>query len=120
MLMAGRNKELFKTLVRGARVRSPDGAATVNDALEDAGVVTEEGYTLPWEALNDLVKLRWGELWSIGGGVGCGKTLLAHAIAAHFIAIHSVATAMFMLRGMDWKTLINVSTLAYRYQDGRI
>lgn len=110
MLMEGRNKELFRTLVRSARVRSPDGAATVSDAIKDAETVVDEGYSLPWEGLDALIKVRWGEMWSIGGGVGCGKTLLAHAIGAHFIKVHKIPTAMFMLEERIGKTLINVST----------
>ena len=110
MLMEGRNKELFKTLVRGARVRSPDGAATVSDAMRDAEEVQTEGLSLPWPGLTDMVKVVWGELWGIGGGVGCGKTLLAHAIAAHFIDVHKVGVGMFMLEERIGKTLINVST----------
>lgn len=110
MLMEGRNKELFKTLVRGARVRSPDGAATVSDAMRDAEEVQTEGLSLPWPGLTEMVKVVWGELWGIGGGVGCGKTLLAHAIAAHFINVHKVGVGMFMLEERIGKTLINVST----------
>lgn len=110
MLMEGRNKELFRVLARGTKVRSPDGAATVSDAMRDAEVVQEEGLSLPWAGLTDLVKLRWGELWAIGGGVGCGKTLLVHAITAHFVKEHKVPTACFMLEERIGKTLINVST----------
>lgn len=110
MIMAGRYKELFRTLARGAKVRSPDGAATVSDAMKDAESVQDEGLSLPWPGLTELVKLRWGELWSIGGGVGCGKTLLVHAIAAHFIKEHKQPTACFMLEERIGKTLINVTT----------
>jgi len=110
MLMAGRNKELFKTLVRGARVRSPDGAATVSDAMLEAETVQTQGYSFPWAGLTELVNLRFGEISSLGGGVGCGKTLLVHAIAAHFLKVHKIPCACFMLEERISKTLINVST----------
>lgn len=110
MLMEGRHKELFRVLSRGTRVRSPDGAATVSDAMRDAEVVLEEGYSLPWSGLSDLVKVRWGELWSIGGPVGGGKTTLVHAICAHFIKEHKIPSACFMMEERIGKTLINVST----------
>jgi twinkle protein len=110
MLMDGRNKELFKTLVRGARVRSPDGSASVSDAMRDAMETRSEGFKLPWDGLNELVNIHLGEMWSIGGGVGCGKTLLAHAIGAHLISVYKVPTALFMLEERIGKTLINVST----------
>lgn len=110
MLMEGRHKELFRVLSRGSAPRSPDGAATVSDAMRDAEVVIEEGYGLPWDGLSDLVKVRWGELWSVGGPVGGGKTTLVHAICAHFIKVHQVPTACFMMEERIGKTLINVST----------
>lgn len=110
MLMAGRNKELFRTLLRSAKVRSPDGAANVNEALKDAAEVVEEGLSLPWDGLSELVKLQWGTLWSIGGASGAGKTLLVHAITAHFISVHKCATAVFALEERIGKTLTNVVT----------
>lgn len=110
MLMEGRHKELFRVLSRGTRVRSPDGAATVSDAMRDAEIVLEEGYSLPWGGLSDLVKVRWGELWAVGGPVGGGKTTLVHAICAHFIKEHKIPTACFMMEERIGKTLINVST----------
>lgn len=110
MLMAGRNKELFRTLLWGARVKSPDGAATVQDALKDARESAPLGFTLPWDGLNQLIELRWGELWSIGGGAGIGKTLLSHAISSHFIKVHKVPVAMFHMEERIGKTLTNLAT----------
>lgn len=110
MLMEGRHKELFRVLSRGTRVRSPDGAATVSEAMRDAEIVLEEGFSLPWGGLTELVKVRWGELWAVGGPVGGGKTTLVHAITAHFIKEHKIATACFMMEERIGKTLINVST----------
>lgn len=109
MLMAGRNKELFKTLIRAHRVRSPDGAASILDAMDEAEQVRTEGMSFPWPGLTELVKLRYGEISALGGGVGGGKTTLVHAIGAHFIGIHGVATAFFMLEERISKTLHNVS-----------
>lgn len=110
MLMAGRNKELFRTLGRTSKVRSPDGAATVFDAMAEAESVQAEGFSLPWDGITDLIKIRMGEISALGGGVGCGKTLLVHAITAHFIAVHKMATACFMLEERIGKTLVNIST----------
>lgn len=110
MIMAGRNKELFRTLLRGAKVKSPDGAATVRDALADARESTPEGYSLPWDGLNELVEMRWGELWSIGGGAGAGKTLLSHAIGSHFVKVHKIPVAMFHMEERIGKTLTNFAT----------
>lgn len=109
MLMAGRNKELFKALVRGARVRSPDCAATVMDAMDEAETVQTEGISFPWAGLTELVQIRWGEISALGGGVGGGKTTLVHAISAHFIKM-GYACACFMLEERISKTLSHIST----------
>lgn len=111
MLMDGRNKELFRTIIRGAKVRSPDGAANVSDALKDSLLASPLGLSLPWDGLTQLlVGLRWGELWSIGGASGAGKTLLAHAISSHFIKVHKIPCALFMMEERIGKTLINIAT----------
>lgn len=109
MLMEGRNKELFKTLVRAARVRTPDGAASIMDAMNEAEEVQKEGFSFPWAGLTDMVKIRWGEISALGGGVGGGKTTLVHAIGAHFIR-QEIPTACFMLEERISKTLHNITT----------
>lgn len=109
MLMEGRNKELFKTLVRAARVRTPDGAASIMDAMAEAEEVQKEGLSFPWPGLTEMVKIRYGEVSALGGGVGGGKTTLVHAISAHFIR-QEIATACFMLEERISKTLHNVTT----------
>ena len=110
MVMAGRNKELFRTLLKGAKVRSPDGAANTREAFQDATTINPEGLCLPWPGLSELISLRWGELWSIGGGTSIGKTLLAHAMAAHYIQNYQVPVAMFMLEERIGRTLRSVAT----------
>lgn len=109
MHMAGRNKELFRTLIRAHRVRSPDGAATIMDAMDEAEEVKQEGISLPWPGLTDLVKIRWGEISGLGGGVGGGKTTLVHAISAHMVKLE-IPVACFMLEERISKTLHNIST----------
>jgi twinkle protein len=111
MVMEGRWKELFLILIRNANIRSPDGAATVDDALQDALEEPTQGLSLPWEGLTKLLfGLRWGELWSLGGGTGSGKTLLMHVLAAWFIKQHKVKVAMFMLEETIGQTLKRVAT----------
>lgn len=109
MIMDGRNKDLFRTLLRVAKVRSPDGAATVFDAMDEAEEAQTEGISFPWDGLTELVKIRWGEISGLGGGVGGGKTTLVHAISAHFIKLQ-IPSACFMLEERISKTLHNIST----------
>lgn len=111
MVMDGRWKELFLILIRNANIRSPDGAASVDDALQDALEEPTQGLSLPWDGLTRLLfGLRWGELWSLGGGTGSGKTLLMHIMAAWFIKHHKVKVAMFMLEESIGQTLKRVAT----------
>ena len=41
--------------------------------------------------------LNFGELVSVGGGVGSGKSLLAHEMAAWYCQEHDVNCGVFML-----------------------
>lgn len=109
MLMAGRNKELFKTLVRAAKIRSPDGAASIADAMAEAEEAQKEGLSFPWPGLTEMVQIRYGEMSALGGGVGGGKTTLVHAIAAHFIK-QEIGCACFMLEERISKTLHHITT----------
>lgn len=83
MLLAGRAQELFNVLKFSAKRESPAGAVTVFDCLEDAMRKPEWGIPYPWEKLNNMTfGIRWGEMVAIGGGVGSGKTLIAHELVA--------------------------------------
>lgn len=111
MVMAGRWKELFRALVTDAKTRSPDGAATVYDAIEDALRPPSMGMSTPWPGLTELLfGMRWGELWTLAGGVGSGKTLVAHAIAAHTLREHKAKTSLFMLEERIGHTLRQQAT----------
>lgn len=111
MVMAGRWKELFRTLITDAKTRSPDGAATVFDALDEALRPPTLGLSTPWGQLTELLfGMRWGELWTLAGGVGSGKTLVAHAIAAHIVREHKCKTALFMLEERIAHTLRQQAT----------
>ena len=71
MLLAGRGQELFNNLKFSAKRESPAGAVTVFDCLDDALRKAEWGIPYPWKELNDMTfGVRWGEMVSIGGGVG--------------------------------------------------
>lgn len=110
MLLAGRSLELFNALRWNASKESPAGAATVSDCLEDAMQKPEWGLTYPWEGLYNLVfGLRYGEMIAVGGGVGGGKTLLAHELTAHLINVHEEKVGVFMLEETPGNTLKNIA-----------
>lgn len=56
----------------------------ISSIIEEALKPPEWGKTYPWTWLTDrLFGQRLGEVISIGGGTGSGKTLTAHELAAH-------------------------------------
>ena len=56
---------------------------TVDDVMDDILSDPEWGVPYPWSSMTKLTYgQRKGELISIGGGTGCGKTLIGHELAA--------------------------------------
>jgi twinkle protein len=113
MVMAGMGVELFNSLRFTASKETPAEAMSVMDCMEDALKKPEWGLSYPWEGLTNLTYgLVYGEMISIGGGVGGGKTLLAHEMTAHFINEHDVNCGVFMLEegvGMSLKNIAGKS-----------
>ena len=113
MLLAGRGQELFNNLKYSAKRESPAGAVTVFDCLEDALKKAEWGIPYPWKTLNDMTfGIRWGEMVAIGGGVGSGKTLIAHELVAWLCLEHGFNGGGFFLEekvGMSVKNIAGKS-----------
>lgn len=110
LLMEGRGLELFNILRFNASKESPAGHSTVSECLEDALKKPEWGIPWPWEDLTNMTYgLRYGEIISIGGGVSCGKTLIAHQVSSHLIMKHNENVGMFMLEETVGNTLKNVA-----------
>ena len=110
LLMEGRNLELNNILRFNAAKESPAGSATVAECLEDALKKPEWGLSFPWDGLTNLTfGLRYGEVISIGGGVGGGKTLLAHELSAHLINVHHEKVGAFMLEETVGNTIKNIA-----------
>lgn len=110
LLMEGRSLELNNLLRFNAAKESPAGSATVAECLEDAMKKPEWGLPYPWKGLTDMTYgIRFGEVISVGGGVSCGKTLLAHEIASFLITNHGIKCGMFMLEETVGNTIKNVA-----------
>lgn len=110
MVMANRSLELNNCLRFNAAKESPAGSVSVADCLEDALKKPEWGLDYPWKGLTDLTfGLRTGEVISIGGGVGGGKTLLAHELTAHLINKYREKVGAFMLEETVGNTIKNVA-----------
>lgn len=110
LLMDGRDLELNNCLRFNAAKESPAGSTTVAECLEDALKKPEWGLSFPWEGLTELTfGLRYGEVIAIGGGVGGGKTLLAHELSAHLINVHKEKVGAFMLEETVGNTIKNIA-----------
>lgn len=110
MVMAKRYRELYSALLGQAQTKTPDDAVDVMDVLDEALAEPEWGLTFPWEGLTDLTYgLRFGEVIAVGGGVGIGKTLLAHEIAAHLFRTYKMKVGMILLEERAGDTVKNVA-----------
>ena len=110
MLMDGRSVELNNLLRFTAAKESPAGAATVMECLDDAMKKPEWGLDWPWpEMTEQTFGLRYGEVIAVGGGVGTGKTLIAHELSAYLINNHKEKVGVFMLEETTGNTLKNIA-----------
>jgi twinkle protein len=98
MHMARREDEAFSLMLFQSKTKSPDCAVTVQDVLQEALEPVKWGKSYPWDGLTKATYgQRDGELISVGGGTGIGKTLLAHMIASHNIKVHGESVGVFLL-----------------------
>lgn len=110
MVMANRSLELNNCLRFNAAKESPAGSTTVAECIEEAMKKPEWGLDYPWPGLTELTfGLRTGEVIAIGGGVGGGKTLLAHELCAHLINKYKQKCGAFMLEETVGNTIKNVA-----------
>jgi twinkle protein len=109
-LLAGKGRELFNMLLFRQDAPKIEGLVTIEDCLAEALTKPEFGLSYPWDDLNELTfGQRVGEIIGVGGGVGCGKTLLAHSIAAHNWQVHNEASFLIMLEENNGDTVKNVA-----------
>lgn len=110
MHMARREDEAFSLILFQSKTKSPDCAVTVDDVIAEAMEPPKWGLSYPWEELTNLTYgQRDGELISIGGGTGIGKTLIAHSIAAHNIVEHGENCGIFLLEESVGNSLKNIA-----------
>jgi twinkle protein len=111
MLMAGKEKELYNLLLGRAEAPKVEGLTTVLECLEEALQKPTMGFSYPWQGLTDLTYgQRLGEIIAVGGGVGIGKTALAHQIAAWNWKEHKQKSLMVMLEENNGDTVKNVAS----------
>ena len=77
----------------------------VDDCYEAIFEPPVVGPSYPWESLNRMTYgQRRGELVSIGGGTGCGKTLIGHELAAWDAAVHGWKVLAIMMEETNAET----------------
>ncbi|ARM70562.1 DNA primase/helicase [Shewanella phage SppYZU05] len=83
---------------------------TAKDLMDKILQEPEWGALYPWDELNELTYgQRFGELISVGGGTGCGKTLIAHELMAWNIVTHDWKILAIMLEETPEETYQNVA-----------
>ena len=74
MLLAGRSKELFDSVMFQAKTKLSDKLVRSSDVWEQARKRPEEGFSWPWPSLTALTRgIRRGEGYYLGAGVKMGS-----------------------------------------------
>jgi hypothetical protein len=88
-LIEGRLKATRDAVVFRASKDMPFELTKISSIIEESLQPVEWGASYPWNGINNYTYgQRLGELISIGGGTGCGKTLTAHELIAHDALVH--------------------------------
>lgn len=76
LLLSGKSHE-FLSAIYGAKEARPEGIVSVQDLWDEAIKPPVHGNPFPWKTLTEATfGWRWGEVWGIGAGSGCGKCLM--------------------------------------------
>ncbi len=98
MKMANMEAELYNLLRFNGRRKQPSGSLTLGDMKDRMMADVEIGLSYPWAKMTDLTNgLLWGQVITLGSGVGLGKTYIANTLAAWFKKEHNVKSGMIML-----------------------
>ena len=105
LLQAGRGAEVIEAIFQAKPYR-PDGIVAGADlTLEDIQKANAEGYALPYEKLQEMLRgLRKQELTLLTAGSGIGKSTLAREIAYHLHKFHGLTIGNVYLEESTTKT----------------
>tara|TARA_R110002020_G_scaffold286542_1_gene502105 strand:- start:226 stop:1947 length:1722 start_codon:yes stop_codon:yes gene_type:complete len=108
-LQNGKYMELASNMLWNAHKPPIKGVIQVADILGRIQERPTMGLSYPWDDITELTYgQRFGECSAIGGGTGCGKTVIAHELAAHNFKEHGEATFMVLLEESNPDTIRNV------------
>lgn len=109
-LRSGRLKAARNACVFQSRATLSNTTLSLASVIADAMKDPEWGLSYPWPSLTDYTYgQRKGELVSIGGGTGTGKTLIGHELAAWNARNHGWHTLMIM---MEETSVITAKSIA--------
>lgn len=87
-----------------------EGMMSVSQIIERGIPDPVTGLSYPWAEITEITYgQRYGEATAVAGGVGGGKTVIAHCCAAHNMVEHDVPVSMFLLEEENVKTLRNLA-----------
>lgn len=93
-----------------ARKPPMQGVVTVSQAMEHGAKEPVMGLSYPWDTVTRVMYgQRFGEATCVAGGVGVGKTVIAHECAAHNISVHKEPVSVFLLEEDNIKTCWNIA-----------
>lgn len=93
------------------KVRKPpiQGVVTVSEIMSKEDGPATQGYSYPWETLDSVLFGQYlGESICIAGGVGSGKTAMAHELMAHNMVQHKLVCTGILLEEINKKTVRNI------------
>ena len=109
-LIKGRGDELAKNVLWNAHRPPIKGIVRVSDCIDRALETPVAGLSYPFVEFDEMcLGQRFGELVSVGGGVGTGKTLLAHEWAAHNMMVHDLPCFAVLLEEQNHMSLRNIA-----------
>ena len=109
-LRSGRLKAARNACVFQSRATLSNTTLSLASVIADAMKDPEWGLSYPWPSLTDYTYGQSkGELVSIGGGTGTGKTLIGHELAAWNAKKHGWHTLMIM---MEETSVITAKSIA--------
>lgn len=110
MLLKGKSTQLQKALLFNAKKYRPASIVTVEDLYDRALEKPTMGLSWPWPTLS---KATYGihrkRIYSLGSGVGMGKTEFVKQLQEHLITAHSLTVGTFSLEEDGGRTLKGIA-----------
>jgi twinkle protein len=109
-LQKGQQNTFVDFVMWKARKPPIQGVVTVSEAMERGTKEPEKGLSYPWPTVSEIMYgQRYGEATCVAGGVGVGKTVIAHESAAWNAVHHKVPCFVALLEEQNIKTCWNIA-----------